>query len=329
MSSPFMQLYVADYLGDTRHLTTEQHGAYLLLLMTMWRADGELPADDTRLARIAGLSVARWNKIKGDVVALMCIEDGKLTQKRLRAELEKAKEKSHKRADAGRRGGLSKPLKDQEQNEAIASVLLKHSSEPEPDIIKKEEPVRARSADADAPQSQAHAVSRETSGTEQIEIPSFLDRRVTGGAIVATGFLGDAAQVQTPTQILNAAYAAYDETRQRAGWPAVQMRTGARDAALRGRLKEAGGLDGWLAALEKAEGSDFCCGRAPPTPPRTKAFMADFDFLTQQSSFVKLMEGKYDNRGGPQRPSQDGNIGIAARVAARRAAARSDGNLPN
>lgn len=69
MSNPFMQLYVADYLGDTRHLTTEQHGAYLLLLMTMWRADGYLPNDPKKLARIAGCTPSRWSKIADDVMA--------------------------------------------------------------------------------------------------------------------------------------------------------------------------------------------------------------------------------------------------------------------
>lgn len=132
MTTPFMQLWVADYLGDTKHLTTEQHGAYLLLLMTMWRADGALPADDTKLARIVGLTVVRWNKIKGDIMAMLTIENGLVSQKRLWAELKKAREKSEKRAEAGRKGGTAKALNGQDTGQANATVLLKHSSEPEP-----------------------------------------------------------------------------------------------------------------------------------------------------------------------------------------------------
>jgi uncharacterized protein YdaU (DUF1376 family) len=132
-AAPFMQLYVADYIGDTLHLTTEQHGAYLLLLMAMWRAGGSLPNDEQKLARIVGLSPARWRRVNDDVLAFFDVSEGEISQKRLTAEIEKAKEKSAKRAEAGAKGGAAKSLKNNKPAVAIANVLPKHSSEPEPE----------------------------------------------------------------------------------------------------------------------------------------------------------------------------------------------------
>lgn len=59
MSRPWMPLYVADYLADTMHFSAAEHGAYLLLIMHYW-ANGGLPDDDARLARIVRMSDAEW-----------------------------------------------------------------------------------------------------------------------------------------------------------------------------------------------------------------------------------------------------------------------------
>ncbi len=128
-----MQLYVGDYLRDTRHLTAEQHGAYLLLLMAMWNADGTLPSDPRKLARIAACTPSRWAKIADDVMAFFTVEGPVVTNARLSRELKKASEKSIKRADAGRAGVTAKSLKKLTASKANDDGLLKHSSEPEPD----------------------------------------------------------------------------------------------------------------------------------------------------------------------------------------------------
>ncbi|WP_438379104.1 DUF1376 domain-containing protein, partial [Escherichia coli] len=51
---PYMQLYIADYLADTMHLSAEEHGAYLLLMFNYWQTGKPIPKN--RLAKIARLN---------------------------------------------------------------------------------------------------------------------------------------------------------------------------------------------------------------------------------------------------------------------------------
>ena len=94
MSRPWMPLYVADYLRDTRKLTAAEHGAYLLLIMEYWTA-GELPDDDRQLARIASMTPAEWKRARPNVEGFF--HDG-WKHKRLDAELARSAEISSKRA---------------------------------------------------------------------------------------------------------------------------------------------------------------------------------------------------------------------------------------
>lgn len=67
---PALPLWTDAYLADTRHLSTEEHGAYLLLLMEAWRRPTcALPDDDALLARLAGLPLERWTDIRATVMA--------------------------------------------------------------------------------------------------------------------------------------------------------------------------------------------------------------------------------------------------------------------
>lgn len=99
---PYMKLYVADYLGDTHHLGALEHGAYLLLLMAMWRAGGSLPAADANLAKLARCSPDQWAEIRGAVLPYFKRSRARLTHKRLSAELAKYEDVSGKRSEASK-----------------------------------------------------------------------------------------------------------------------------------------------------------------------------------------------------------------------------------
>jgi uncharacterized protein YdaU (DUF1376 family) len=106
MNRPWMPLYVGDYLGDTGHLTTTQHGAYLLLMMHYWRK-GELPDDDRQLSKITKLPLKTWCDYRP---TLQDFFHAGWKHKRIDAELAKMVRVSEKRAIAGQKGGLGSAL---------------------------------------------------------------------------------------------------------------------------------------------------------------------------------------------------------------------------
>ncbi len=60
-SIPSMPLFCNDYFGATQHLSAEQSGCYLHILMATWNNAGRaLPDDDVYLSRICRMTVARW-----------------------------------------------------------------------------------------------------------------------------------------------------------------------------------------------------------------------------------------------------------------------------
>lgn len=117
---PYMKLYVADYLGDTHHLSMSEHGAYLLLLMSMWRAGGVLPAADANLAKLAKCSPDQWGEIRDVVLPFFQRSRGRLTHKRIALEMAKYENTSGKRSEAGKRGGRQKVNENNAPTEAFA-----------------------------------------------------------------------------------------------------------------------------------------------------------------------------------------------------------------
>jgi uncharacterized protein YdaU (DUF1376 family) len=79
-----MPLFIDAYLADTTHFSAEEHGAYMLLLMAMWRRNGWVPDDDHDLARVCCVNVRRWPRVKKRLIPLLIQKDGELSQKRLK-----------------------------------------------------------------------------------------------------------------------------------------------------------------------------------------------------------------------------------------------------
>src|SRR5688500_2390012 len=68
----WMPLYIGDYKKDTGRLTTELHGAYLLLIMEYW-STGPLADDDDELAAITVSSPKEWKRMRPKIARFFIV----------------------------------------------------------------------------------------------------------------------------------------------------------------------------------------------------------------------------------------------------------------
>lgn len=120
--APLMPMFWDAYLADTTHLTTEEHGAYLLLLGAMWRRNGWVPDDDRDIARILGLTPSKWRKVKERLREFLIFDDGQITQKNLQKIWKKTQEKIAQNRENGSLGGRPKSGKNKNLAKANGSV---------------------------------------------------------------------------------------------------------------------------------------------------------------------------------------------------------------
>ncbi|WP_440090123.1 YdaU family protein [Pseudomonas fragariae (ex Marin et al. 2024)] len=118
---PYMQFYVADYLADTSHLTTEEHGAYMLLLFSYWQTGKPLRID--RLSTIARVPNERWHSVAETLSEFFHVTETHWIQFRVESDLDAVNSKTQAASNAGKASAKAKALKKQQElNESSTTV---------------------------------------------------------------------------------------------------------------------------------------------------------------------------------------------------------------
>jgi uncharacterized protein YdaU (DUF1376 family) len=133
--APFWPVATDALISDTTHLTTEEFGAYVLLMIAQWRMNGAmLPADDSKLSRIARMGVRKWHIIRPQIAELFDVTTNGWSQKRVLKDYLAVAGRLEINRKNGSRGGKSKSLKTINQDVANATNSLDVSLEQKGDF---------------------------------------------------------------------------------------------------------------------------------------------------------------------------------------------------
>jgi len=345
----WMPMYWGDYLKDTGHLSTMEHGAYLLLIGHYWSSGAPLPDDDAKLRRIAKIeSAAKWKKLRPVIETFFRVGAGVWRHGRVDKELDAASKRS---SDAKARAGKAAKARWQGQHDDIPEAP--HGDQSGDD---EEEPgpmlqACSKHQQGDAPSIGGKPATSESAFKILKSFDGFLNAEISTqtGEVIDFPRNTDAPSTpqamleQCPSQSQSSSYESGTETTDHAaassfvsareiqdlalvawndgaaahGWPAIQFLTSTRRYRLDAIFAIAGGLEGWKTALEQAPSNEYLHrpdGRWQP--------WFNFDWLLDEQKFTRLMEGRYAERHDAQSRATDGGTptvadGVAAAFARR------------
>lgn len=145
MSLPWFAFNADAYTGDTAHLTCEEHGAYLLLMLAYYRSEKPLPATDRALASICKLPMDRWLDCRPALAPFFVEAEGTWRHARIEEEIaqgHKRMERFSKRAktasDARYKG--AKGIHQASNNDDTLTLTKDSLSTRANDVLEEREP---------------------------------------------------------------------------------------------------------------------------------------------------------------------------------------------
>lgn len=108
MALPWMPIYWGDYFKKTLHLSTEEHGAYLMLIGAYWERGKPFPDDDLFFARVTKMSTKKWKMVRPKIAEFFDISEGLWRHDRVENELLRSSERQQSARANGQAGGVAK-----------------------------------------------------------------------------------------------------------------------------------------------------------------------------------------------------------------------------
>lgn len=289
---PYMPLYIGDYLADAAHLTTLEHGAYLLLIMNYWQRGKPLPSQCERLANVVRMSCEEFEKIKQNLQEFFSVEDGFWVHKRIEVELAHFRSKSEKakasamRRHSGRNANALQTHNETYSNEERTQCYTDTDTDTDKDIINTPNGVVDLSQTSGPPQPQPELEKF----SEVAERGDVADAETPGSEVSLQAMrektVKTEMQPRCPVEKIIALYHEHLPSS-----PQVLKLNDRREKYLRARWREYPDLEFWRRFFSNVARSKFLTGQTHSRDRRP--FFASFEWLINPANFLNVLEQKY------------------------------------